>query len=84
MQNGASEIENEVLQKFINYQTKIAIIGDFSGYTSKSLKDFIYAQAVEIRSVCGVNIPENRSKIQNVQLWYSSMEADGSEEAFIP
>lgn len=32
----------EILQKFINYQFKLAIIGDFSGYTSKSLKDFIY------------------------------------------
>jgi hypothetical protein len=32
----------EVLQKFSNYRTKLAIIGDFSSYTSKSLKDFIY------------------------------------------
>ena len=32
----------EILQKFINYQTKIAIYGDYSKYTSKPLKDFIY------------------------------------------
>ncbi len=32
----------EVLQKFSNYHLKVAIIGDFSGYTSKSLRDFIY------------------------------------------
>lgn len=32
----------EILQKFSNYQLKVAIIGDFSGYTSKSLRDFIY------------------------------------------
>lgn len=32
----------EILQKFINYQTKIAIYGDYSHYTSKPLKDFIY------------------------------------------
>ena len=25
-----------------NYQFKFAIVGDFSGYTSKPLKDFIY------------------------------------------
>lgn len=31
----------EVLQKFSNYRMKLAIIGDFSSYTSKSLKDFI-------------------------------------------
>ena len=32
----------EILQKFINYQIKFAIIGDYSKYTSKPLKDFIY------------------------------------------
>jgi hypothetical protein len=31
-----------VLQKFVNYKVLLAIIGDFSGYNSKSLKDFIY------------------------------------------
>ncbi len=35
-------LAGEVLQKFINYQTKFAIYGDFSKYTSKPLKDFIY------------------------------------------
>ena len=35
-------LAGEVLQKFINYQAKIAIFGDFSRYTSKPLKDFIY------------------------------------------
>ena len=32
----------EVLQKFSTYRVRLAIIGDFSKYTSKSLKDFIY------------------------------------------
>ena len=35
-------LAGEVLQKFINYQIKFAIIGDYSKYTSKPLKDFIY------------------------------------------
>ena len=35
-------IAGEILQKFINYQIKFAIYGDFSKYTSKPLKDFIY------------------------------------------
>ncbi len=35
-------LAGEILQKYINYRMKIAIIGDFSEYTSKSLKDFIY------------------------------------------
>lgn len=37
-----TKLAGEVLQKFINYQVKVAIIGDFTNYSSKSLKDFIY------------------------------------------
>ena len=37
----STRLAGEVLQKFINYNTKLAIVGDFSGYTSKSLADFI-------------------------------------------
>ena len=40
--NLKTRLAGEILQKFINYQIKIAIVGDFSVYTSKSLKDFIY------------------------------------------
>lgn len=35
-------LAGEVLQKFINYGGRIAIYGDYSCYTSKPLKDFIY------------------------------------------
>lgn len=35
-------LAGEILQKFINYQVKVAIYGDYSGYTSKPLRDFIY------------------------------------------
>ena len=35
-------LAGEILQKFSNYKMKIAVTGDFSGYTSKSLRDFIY------------------------------------------
>lgn len=35
-------LAGEVLQKFINYGGRIAIYGDFSRYTSKPLRDFIY------------------------------------------
>ena len=38
----SSGMAGEVLQKFSNYHAKIAIVGDFSQYTSKSLKDFMY------------------------------------------
>jgi hypothetical protein len=32
----------EILQKFSTYRVRLAIVGDFSKYTSKSLNDFIY------------------------------------------
>ena len=35
-------IAGEILQKFSNYQVQLAIVGDFSKYSSKSLKDFIF------------------------------------------
>lgn len=35
-------LAGEILQKFINYGIRFAIYGDFSGYTSKPLKDFMY------------------------------------------
>ena len=38
----SSGLAGDVLQKFVNYQLKIAIVGDYSGYTSKPLRDFIY------------------------------------------
>lgn len=38
----SSGIAGEILQKFINYQFRIAIYGDYTQYTSKPLKDFIY------------------------------------------
>ncbi|WP_083996437.1 DUF4180 domain-containing protein [Desulfosporosinus acididurans] len=37
-----TKLAGEILQKFVNYHVRIAIVGDFSGYKSKSLKDFIY------------------------------------------
>lgn len=35
-------IAGEILQKFINYHMKVAVYGDYSHYTSKPLRDFIY------------------------------------------
>lgn len=34
-------IAGEILQKFSNYRVRLAIIGEFSKYSSKSLDDFI-------------------------------------------
>lgn len=35
-------IAGEILQKFSSYRIRLAIVGDFSKYTSKSLNDFIF------------------------------------------
>ncbi len=38
----STRLAGEILQKYINYGGRIAIYGDFSPYTSKPLRDFIY------------------------------------------
>ena len=35
-------LAGEILQKFVNYATGLAIVGDFGIYVSQPLKDFIY------------------------------------------
>jgi len=35
-------IAGEILQKFANYRVRLAIVGDFTKYTRKSIHDFIY------------------------------------------
>lgn len=35
-------LAGEILQKFVNYGVRFAVYGDFSKYTSKPLKDFMY------------------------------------------
>ena len=54
----STRIAGEVLQKFITYQFKLAIVGDFSGYTSKPLKDFIY-ESNKGRDIFFVSSEEN-------------------------
>jgi len=35
-------LAGEIVQKFVTYHVRLAIVGDFSTYQSKSLRDFIY------------------------------------------
>ena len=35
-------LAGEILQKYVNYGGRMAIYGDYSRYTSKPLKDFMY------------------------------------------
>lgn len=36
-----TRVAGEILQKFSNYRMRLAIVGDFSSFKSKSLRDFI-------------------------------------------
>ena len=49
-------IAGEILQKFVNYQFRIAIYGDYTKYTNKLLKDFIYETTADakfsLQTVC--------------------------------
>ncbi|SHJ20092.1 protein of unknown function [Desulfosporosinus lacus DSM 15449] len=38
----STKIAGDILQKFVNYDMKIAVLGDFYFYKSKSLKDFLF------------------------------------------
>lgn len=40
--NLKNKMAGDILQKFSNYRVHLVIIGDFSTFTSQSLKDFIY------------------------------------------
>lgn len=37
-----NKMAGEILQKFSTYRVRLAIVGDFSIFSSKSLQDFIY------------------------------------------
>lgn len=37
-----TKMAGDILQKFSNYRVRLAIVGDFSKYESKSIKDFIF------------------------------------------
>lgn len=51
-------IAGEVLQKFSTYRIKLGIVGDFSKYESKSLRNFIYESNKTGRIIFGVSLEE--------------------------
>jgi hypothetical protein len=62
-----TKLAGEILQKFVNYHVRIAIVGDFSGYKSKSLKDFIYESNNGNDVFFSANEAEAVEKLANVQ-----------------
>lgn len=60
----SSGLAGEILQKFVNYDIRFAIYGDFSKYTSKPLKDFIY-ESNKGEDVCFVATVDKAKKMLN-------------------
>ena len=55
-------LAGEILQKFSNYKVQLAIIGDFSKYESKSLRDFIYESNKSGRIIFVNSVEEARER----------------------
>lgn len=56
-------IAGEILQKFSTYDMKLAIVGDFSKYKSKSLHDFIYESNKTGRIIFTSTVLEAKEKL---------------------
>jgi len=57
----STRIAGDVLQKFSTYSSRLAIIGDFSKYDSKSLGDFIY-ESNKTGRICFVSTQDEAVK----------------------
>ncbi|MGS2741723.1 DUF4180 domain-containing protein [Sinomicrobium sp. M5D2P17] len=55
-------IAGDILQKFSNYNARLAIVGDFKHVTSKSLKDFI-RESNKMGRINFVNTPEEAREV---------------------
>jgi hypothetical protein len=60
--NLSTGIAGEILQKFSNYNKRMAIIGNFDNIKSKSLNDFIY-ESNKTKQIIFVNTIEEALKI---------------------
>ena len=56
-------IAGEILQKVSTYQLRLAIVGDFSQYTSKSLQDFIFESNKMGRVSFVASVEEAKTKL---------------------
>jgi hypothetical protein len=57
-------LAGEILQKFSTYKVQLAIVGDFTKYSSKSLRDFIY-ESNKTGQIYFVNsVEEAKEKLQ--------------------
>lgn len=56
-------IAGEILQKVSTYQLRLAIVGDFSQYSSKSLQDFIFESNKMGRVSFVASVEEAKAKL---------------------
>lgn len=59
-------LAGDILQKLVNYGFKMAVVGDFSQYESKALRDFIYESNRGMHFFFVPNIVEAVEKLQRV------------------
>jgi hypothetical protein len=57
-----TRLAGEILQKFSTYDIRLAIVGDFSKYESKSLRDFIY-ESNRLKRINFVNSAEEARQV---------------------
>jgi len=62
----SSGVAGDILQKYVNYHVKLAIVGEFDRYNSKSLRDFIY-ECNQGKQVCFV--PDERTALERLHAW---------------
>lgn len=60
-----TKMAGEILQKFSNYRVRLAIIGDFSRYESKSFKDFVFESNSTGHIYFGESLEEALEKLSN-------------------
>jgi len=56
-------LAGDILQKFSTYDVQLAIVGDFTKYSSKSLRDFIYESNKYGRINFTASLDEARKKL---------------------
>lgn len=60
-------VAGEVLQKFSTYNMRLAIVGDYTRFTSKSLRDFIYESNKAGRINFVNSVDEAKNVLTNIQ-----------------
>ena len=54
----STKMAGEILQKFSNYKMRLAVVGDFESYQSKSFKDFVF----ESNKIGRINFVNSKSE----------------------